>query len=144
MTTSSVSVASVFVVLLATGRYDDWSQRVVRTFTKREDAERFTSRKNDAINHVRGMCDAVSRLMKEWEKVNPAPPSRYGEGNEDWSEEADEAYRQLQCAEEDRLSAIIGIDAEWEALKLDRYDGRDAYYSYVESKIDGSAYSDDE
>lgn len=140
MTTSLASV--VFVVLLATGRYDDFSQRVVRTFTKREDAERFVTRKNDAINHVRGMCAAHDRLLGEWEKVNPAPPSRYGEGNENWSEEADEAYRQLRCEEDDRLWAILGLDAEWEALKLDRWEGRDAYYSFVESKLDGDTYED--
>ena len=140
MTTPSASI--VFVVLLATGRYDDYNQRVVRTFTDRNAAENYVARKNDAINHVRGMCDAHNRMMAEWEKVNPAPPSRYGEGNEAWSEEADEAHYSARSAEEERLWVILELDAEWEKLKLDRYDGRDACYMFVESKLDGDSWQD--
>jgi hypothetical protein len=143
MTTSSASVPSVvFVVLLATGRYDDYNQSIVRTFTDRKAAENFVARKNDAINHVRGMCAALDRMMAEWEKVNPAPPSRYGEDNHLWSEEKDEAHYTARNAEEERLSHILDLDAEWEALKLNRYDGRDATYFFVESKLDGDCYED--
>jgi hypothetical protein len=142
MTTSSASASIVFVVLLATGRYDDYNQSIVRTFTDRNAASLFVARKNDAINHVRGMCAAVDKLLTVWEKENPAPPSRYGEGNEGWSEEAEESHRSARCAEEDRLWVLLDLDAEWEALKLNRYDGRDANYMYVESKLDGDSYED--
>jgi hypothetical protein len=142
MTTSSAPVLSVFVVLLCSGRYDDYRQTVARTFTDRSVAENFVARKNDAICHVQGMAQAVSKLMEEWEKVNPAPPTRYSREEGIYSEEATTAHYDLRNAEEERLSLIVGLDAEWEKLKLDRYDGRDAHYMFVESKLDGDAWVD--
>lgn len=142
MTTSSASVSIVFVVLLATGRYDDYNQSVVRTFTDRNAAQNYIARKNDAIAEARGLQSALDRLLTEWEKVNPAPPSRYDGGSGEWSEEKEEAHRIARCEEENRLSHILGLDAEWEALKLNSYDGRYACYMYVESKLDGDSYED--
>lgn len=143
MTTSSVSPSVVFVVLFGRGEYEDYTQSVCRTFTDRNAASLFVARKNDAIQRVVGMSAALEKFLKVWDKEHPAPPSRYGENSDDWSEEAEEAHRVARCEEEDRLSHILGLDEEWEALKLSRWDGRSANYFYVESKLDGDWYTDD-
>jgi hypothetical protein len=89
------------------------------------------------------MSDALDRFLAVWDKENPAPPSRYDGGSGEWSEEKEEAHRIARCEEEKRINDILGLDAEWETLKLNSYDGRDANYFYVESKLDGDSYSDD-
>lgn len=140
--TTSVSPSVVFVVLFGRGEYEDYTTTVVRTFTDRNAASHFVARKNDAIQRVIGLQEACDKFLAVWDKEHPAPPSRYDEGSGEWSEEKEEAHRVARCEEEDRISHILGIDAEWEALKLNRWDGRSANYMYVESKLDGDWYED--
>lgn len=147
MTTSNASLVSVFVVLLGAGRYDDYNQTIVRTFSDRNAAENFVHRKNDAIQRVVGLFDAMELLLTEWDKSHPAPPGRYNNddtysSNVNWSEEAEEAHHALRSAERERFYSILGLEGECEKLKICDHDIQDSNYFFVESKLDGDSYED--
>lgn len=132
----TTTLASVFVVSLSAGSYDDKWEKVIRTFTKREDAQRFVDRKNRAIAHVEGMERAKHAMVAAWEKSHPCPD--YDTSS---SKERDEWY-DAKYAEEGRISDLLGLEKEWEATGAGLYCNEHARYFVNEVPLDGDPWDD--
>lgn len=131
----NTTLLTVFAVIMSCGKYEDHFSSVLRIFTKRADADRFVARKNDDASEARGMIRASNALIAEWELSHPCP--------ENYSDSSYGAWSEAKYAESTRLDTLIGIDAAFEKIKLDRYRGEDATFYVEEVKQDGSPYDDD-
>jgi hypothetical protein len=95
-------MSSIFLVILASGRYDSTAQRVVRAFGKLDDAETFASDRRDAIGDVAEKHNAMSVYMSAWDSKRVYP------GYEAPASER-EAYAADYTAEADRIQKLFGL-----------------------------------
>jgi hypothetical protein len=119
-------VVSLFVVVRASGRYEDCVETLIRAFATKADADVFRDSQTLMVQRLAGMTQAVNRIVEAWEVANPYP-TLHSEGNEYM------AWDLARNAERDRLEALTGCDIERKALDLKGYEAPDeVYYSVAE------------
>lgn len=128
------SIVSIFVVLFDCGRNEDHRTLLVRAFSDKETADRFTSRKNSEIDEMRGMCRAADTLLQVWSEANPLPDCNDADKGTYY------AWTELRFNEANRIDSLLGIEAAFAAIGLSRYDGEDAHYMVSETKLGSLAW----
>lgn len=64
------NMTAIYLVIAHFGNMCEVSDRPVRAFPTKEQAERFATTRREDIAHLIGMGDAVNNLMTEWYKTH--------------------------------------------------------------------------
>lgn len=124
----------IYVVIAHLGYGDDYSTKVVRAFTSKEDAMKCCERATMTAKFASGMYACYWNLMTDWSRENPQPDC-------DYNDPAYLAYCDKREAASNKFEDLLRFKERADIMGYSVPESEHLYYTFAEVPLDGNPYS---